>query len=674
MMRILLKSLSGIAISLMAASVPAVSMHAAEAAVDLFALSLQELMSVKITSSTLTEESLQTVPSSMTVYTRADIRRLGLRHLHELVNLVPGFQSSRADESGLNYTMSSRGRRVGTSSREVLLMIDGQRINDDWTGGSTLHDQLITLENVEKVEVIRGPGSAIYGSNAMMGVINITTGSDNSLAIDAGSHASRHASAQAHAKGAVGKLDVYVGHQQSNGESYSHLPEPFPNPATPDFVQARDPYRADDIYLRAELGEFTAAIRANSRDTEDFYEAGSVGTEIGYLDTRGRSLNLGWQRTLNDSWDLKGYIYRSERELSILAPALALPVTPFTPSLWVSVALDEVETGTQWILQGERWLAGWEWRNPVLTDTTLVSGASPAALSTPTDNAPEDGRYVQGYFVQYQRTLTDTLAMTLGLRHDDYSDFGEHSSPRLALVQQLGKQDTLKLLYSEAFRAPSRAENSSYNLPVSPLFSNANLQPETAKTAELVWLHTLANGYFTGTWFDTRLQDAISEIIVSTPFGDKRSWVNGQQNINGLELEWKNHWSDNWQTRLALTHILHPDSALHTESNSLLGGSVSYENRGWTASLLANYQSAKIDPNEQQFPADITSTESTRFGGRTLVGAHIAKLLAPELEIYLHADNLLNKQYSAPANRPANYEGVPAAGRVLTLGVRWTFD
>src|SRR3990167_9441370 len=149
---------------------------------DLLDLSMEELLEVKITSSTLHDESLKTVPSSMTVFTRADIRRLGLQNLNQLINLVPGYQGSRGDESSLSFPVSSRGRRVGTSGREVLVLVDGQRLNNDWTGGAGQQTSLIPIENVDRVELIRGPGSALYGSNAMMGVINIITRSERELA------------------------------------------------------------------------------------------------------------------------------------------------------------------------------------------------------------------------------------------------------------------------------------------------------------------------------------------------------------------------------------------------------------------------------------------------------------------------------------------------------------
>lgn len=260
--------------------------------VDLFSVSLEELLQTKITSSTLTDESLQTVPSSMTVFTRADIRRLGLQHLSDLVNLVPGYQSSRSDNFVLNQAASARGRRLGTAVSEILVLVDGQRLNNDWSGGSSQSDSFINLENVERVEFIRGPGSSIYGSNAVMGVINITTGIQRELVIDAGSYGRRHASLGWRWQGDSGSLSIYAGRAESNGEPLTIF-EPFPEQTTPVYLETRDPFVADDVYLSAQVGEFSLNARLAQRDMEQFYVSGYVGNSSNFYRTDSDSVSLG---------------------------------------------------------------------------------------------------------------------------------------------------------------------------------------------------------------------------------------------------------------------------------------------------------------------------------------------------------------------------------------------
>lgn len=582
---------------------------------DLLDLSMEELLEVKITSSTLHDESLKTVPSSMTVFTRADIRRLGLQNLNQLINLVPGYQGSRGDESSLSFPVSSRGRRVGTSGREVLVLVDGQRLNNDWTGGAGQQTSLIPIENVDRVELIRGPGSALYGSNAMMGVINIITRSERELAVEAGSHQHRHASAQWRVEGEGGKLEMYASDTRRDGEDLT-LYEPFPNPATPVQVASSDPFRANDLYLNGTLGEFSLRGMASSRDAQQYYVSGYVDNMSNAHDTRAQFVNLEWRHALSANVKLEGRVFQSERELAIRS---AVSLVPY---FVISGAADERELGTLWILRGDfgpsRWVAGWEWRNPELTDTGYQVGPPSNPAQVQALQAKENDRTIQGLFGQYQYSMNADLDLIAGLRRDDYSDFGDHLSPRLGLVQQAGASDTFKVLYSEAFRAPSRIETS----VISPEFlSNPDLKPETARTAELIWQHFFARGYLATTLFDTRIEDAIMETV--TPLL-RRTWINDELAISGLELEWQYNWTEHWQSRLALTRLFQLDQKTSAEAENLLSGSVSYENAGWTVALLANYQGARLDANEQEFPANIATTEYTHFGGHTLVGAHVA--------------------------------------------------
>lgn len=632
---------------------------------DLLDLPIEQLMQVKVTTATLSDESLRTVPSSLSVFTREDIRRLGLTNLNALINLVPGYQGSRGDDSTLSFSLSSRGRRVGSSGREVLVLLNGQRLNNDWTGGAGQHTNLIPIENVERVELIRGPGSALYGSNALMGVINIITRSERELTVAAGPEGYRHGSFQWQAASEQGSVELYARDSRREGAALP-LFEPFAHPATPVMVDSQDPFRADDLYLRGMLGEFTLSAYSSSRDSQQFYVAGYVDDNSNAYDTRAHFLTLEWQHALGDSLTLEGRLFQNERQLDVES---AVSLVPY---YLLDGVVDERERGTQWIVQGDagsaRWLLGWEWRNPELTDSRYSFGPPANPHQVQAIQAEEGGRYIQGWFGQYQQALTDALQLIAGLRHDAYSDFGEHLSPRLGLVQQAGRSDTFKVLYSEAFRAPSRIETSVLSQEFK---SNPDLQPETARTGELVWMHVFGTGYVTGTLFDTCIDDAILETVTPQL---QRTWVNGQQSVSGLELEWLNRWGERWESRLAFTRFMHLDTDVSAESATLLGGSFSYRYRAWTLSMLANYQGEKRDRNEQEFPADITTTEYTRFGGRTLMDMQVAYEWRRGLNLFLHADNLFDRAYEAPANRAPNWAGVPGPGRQLVAGVRWQLD
>ena len=143
----------------------------------LFHLSLEELLQVKITGSTLTNENLKSVPAAVTVFSREEISGLGLDSLNELMDLVPGFQAYRSSFGSQTKIISTRGLSVSGVS-EILIMVDGQRLDTPRDNNSMDFGGRIPLINIERVEFIRGPGSALYGSNAMLAVVNIITRKD----------------------------------------------------------------------------------------------------------------------------------------------------------------------------------------------------------------------------------------------------------------------------------------------------------------------------------------------------------------------------------------------------------------------------------------------------------------------------------------------------------------
>lgn len=633
---------------------------------DLLSLSLEELLQAKVTSSTLTEESIQTVPSSITLFTRADIHRLGLKNLPQLLNMVPGYQSYRTDASSLILSLSSRGRRLGNVGSEVLILIDGQRLNNDWAGGASQSDSLISLEHVERVEFIRGPGSSIYGSNALMGVINIITGRHRQIVAEVGSFGNRHASAQWFWQSEIGSLAIYAKHSESDGENLQ-IYEPFSKPEAPVFVNTRDPFQTNDVYLRAEVGEFSFAARSSQRRQEDFYAYGYVDNNSNLNRSWSDSVSVGWHRSFAEGLSLEGNVHNNHKSFRVISAASLVPY------LLIDGIISEQELGTEWLLKGNydqsNWLVGMEWRNPRLVDTDAHFGPPENSHLINVLQAPENGRVINGLFGQYKTHLTPAMELTLGLRRDSYSDFGSHLSPRVGLVQQWNEKNTIKLLYSEAFRAPARVENSIIN--VSAFEKNPDLKPETSKTAELVWIHLLAEGYISTSLYNTYVKDAIVDDVTSQL---RRKPSNSQQSVAGLEVEWQKVWTENWQSRVALTQIFDPVGYLHTESNRLLSGSLSYQKNAWTLSLSANYQSTKRDPNEQDFPVNIVTTEYTEFGGYSVFNAHLSYMVQQDMELYFHVDNLLNKQYLVPASRPANYIGVPSSGRLVSAGLRWTFN
>lgn len=137
---------------------------------DLLDLSLEDLMNVEVTSVSKKAESKQQAAAAITVITQEDIRRGGFTSVPEALRVVPGLQVARIDAS--RWAISIRGYRQEFSNK-LLVMIDGRSIYTPLFGGVVWAEQNFAVEDIDRIEVIRGPGGTIWGANAVNGVINI---------------------------------------------------------------------------------------------------------------------------------------------------------------------------------------------------------------------------------------------------------------------------------------------------------------------------------------------------------------------------------------------------------------------------------------------------------------------------------------------------------------------
>lgn len=262
---------------------------------DFFSMSLEELLQVEITGSTRTTENIKTVPSAVTVFTYQEIKNMGLDTLDELMNLVPGFQSYRTSFSSMLYPFSSRGRRIALPASEILLMVDGQRLEEPRTSGSALVIPKFPLMHIERVEFIRGPGAAVYGSNAMMGVINIITRSNvNELSIGYGSFNRKQLYMESSSQIGETTLDVFAHIEDDDGDDYN-LQDTF----SPDRIDTNDPRKIANLNIKLDWHNTQLDIQHNQFKSENFYEADGISNDFnernGQLSSIALQQDFKWQ-------------------------------------------------------------------------------------------------------------------------------------------------------------------------------------------------------------------------------------------------------------------------------------------------------------------------------------------------------------------------------------------
>lgn len=139
---------------------------------ELSNLSLEELMNIQITSVSKKSQTVSDAPAAVFVITQDDIRRFGVTSIPDALRMVPGIQVAQIDAN--KWAVSSRGF-LGRFSNKLLVMIDGRTVYTTLFSGTFWENQDLMLEDIDRIEVIRGPGAALWGSNAVNGVINIIT-------------------------------------------------------------------------------------------------------------------------------------------------------------------------------------------------------------------------------------------------------------------------------------------------------------------------------------------------------------------------------------------------------------------------------------------------------------------------------------------------------------------
>src|SRR5271154_363306 len=153
---------------------PMLTAQAQNALPDLTALKIEDLMNVDVTSAGKKEQKLSQVPGALFVITTEDIRRSGTTNIPDLLRMVPGLEVAQINPS--TWAISARGFN-GEYSNKLLVLIDGRTVYTPTYSGVYWDTQDVPLDSIERIEIIRGPGAAIWGANAVNGVINITTSS-----------------------------------------------------------------------------------------------------------------------------------------------------------------------------------------------------------------------------------------------------------------------------------------------------------------------------------------------------------------------------------------------------------------------------------------------------------------------------------------------------------------
>jgi outer membrane receptor for ferrienterochelin and colicins len=496
-------------------------------------------------------------PSVATVITSEDIAAIGAADLDEVLETVPGMHVAR---SGAAYNPIYIIRGIHTQyNPQVLMLVNSIPITGVFVGNRSQVWGGMPVENIARIEVIRGPGSALYGADAFSGVINIITKTaadlnGTELGLRAGSFNSRDGWVQ-HGS-TLGGFDVAAylraGHTDGQrqiiaADSLSGTPNPSLAPGPVNlghnaidgrFDLSRDKWRLRTGYQqRNNVGTGAGVASALDPQGKNFGER--ISTDLTYQDVNfAPDLDVTAQAS---------YLHITEKsELTLFPAGTNLGSGAFpngvigNPAKWerhLRFNLSASYTG----LQKHKLRFGTGTQNDDLYRTreskNFDASYTPGPLVDVSDTAPflrPHSRRVSYVYAQDEWAFIQDWYLTAGLRRDHYSDFGNTTNPRVALVWETAYNLTSKLLYGRAFRPPSFAELYNINNPVA--LGNPNLKPETNESVELAFAWQAASTLQANlNLFRYQMKDILR--FVQNPDTSYTAQNAGRQHGQGFEVE-----------------------------------------------------------------------------------------------------------------------------------------
>jgi iron complex outermembrane receptor protein len=412
---------------------------------EMFSMSFEELMNLQVTTGTKYETSVRETHSTMYVVSGSEIATYGVQTLGELLNLLPGFYIS--NDRNYIYTGVQGFSRPTDYNNRFLLMIDGHILNENVYGSVLMENGFgLDLRHIERVEVITGPGAALYGNGAMMAVVHIiTTGGEtkeNHVRLSAGSHQTYGSSFSLSNDRGKSSWFATGNAVKSAGEDL-HFEE-LAGQGNNGFARNLDDEKAWAGYLRYNYGDlglkFLGSHRMKGIPTgsweTDLTERSQSIDERAFAELSYRKNFSRQTVNLTGSWDL--YRYRGKYGYT--------DVDYHDKSIgsWGNLQMDyQVDLNSK-----SRLIAGAEWHQHVRSDfRETEDGLDLFYRNNRFHNASA--------FIQYDYFVNSKLSMLGGLRLDDYSYTDASVSPRFSAIYTPNDDLNVRLSFNKAFRAPN---------------------------------------------------------------------------------------------------------------------------------------------------------------------------------------------------------------------------
>jgi vitamin B12 transporter len=548
----------------------------------------------------------QDVLASVTVLDRDDIVAYQAADLPALLAQLPGINVSRDGGRGQTSGIYIRGGNTG----HTLLLIDGVRSGSATLGYKSL--AMLPLELIERIEVVRGPRAAWYGSDALAGVIAITTRRSNAVALTANLGSYGQAGTDVSVSKRIDQLTLSANAGISRSDGFN---------VREDLDADRDGYNQKFVKVasdyQTELGRWTAQADVNS----GYYEFDTSFGSENAADTLNRAYLLGWRRELGQ-WQHQAQLSRTlDREVSF-GPDSSSPFVTERDEFNYQAAAD--------ITSAWHFLAGVNWYQE-----QVDRSATAYEVTSRINRAVFTGLHYQ----------YNAWQLEAALRRDLMNQYGSQNTWQLGAGYQLASHWRLRASRGTAFKTPS------FNELYYPGYANPQLQPQESVADELALIYQHSDTTVQLAWFDRNITNLIQgveqaqNVLLAT--------------ISGLEFSLQQQWQQ-FSASLAYTWLDTKNHStglmLERRPENTINWRVSYTADTWSWFVTTDYQSSTY----QGIYASVAN-----LGGFTLWGVGSSYQMTPQLTIRAKLENLFDKHYQTSA-------GYATAGANFAISLSYT--
>lgn len=622
---------------------------------DIYDLSLSQLSALQISSATKAPQVINEIPSTIFIITAAQIKENGYFTLEEALSDLPGFQFRNL--LGLNSYVFQRG--VPNQNNLTLLLIDGVKVNELNSGGFYAGGQY-NLSNVERIEVIYGPSSVAYGTNAITGIINIITksatenkaeintlaGSFNTFESDVNfSYVNKEKSFGIVAAGMIKMSDKADLKGSAGDNNWTDLMDNFEKDYTFDLkVQLKDfTFGTNYIYKKASTATWVKSVGTGYRDYGTSWNIQFINNYLKY------------NKNLSKKFTFSSVLYNRN--------STVLPNTVYyvTDTAQIGYYRPNNLTGFENILtfDAARFFSitgGLTLEYEQLAKNASLSFSDSSIYKPPRPGNPDmSNNSLLSVFIEPMFTLFKSLYLSGGVRFDQSSVYNQVLTPRIGLTYHFRKH-VVRLSYSEAFRAPKPWDY--YDG-----LGNSSLSPEKMKSLEAaVTISILDNFKVDLTGYKNNLKNALTKDVTYLGY----YWANnGEINTDGIEVFLR---FDSKKIKSSLNYTFTqsydesgnfiPEISKHTGNASITYSFNDY----LKINLRANYIGERANPKL------IVSTNSMTIDPCLIFDGTISMLNYKGFTAQLSVKNILNTTYYHTSSRDPDRYRQPQRTFMLSFG------